>query len=151
MNVQISFRLSDKSPSLSVLSNDSLLEWRKDEVLRDRLLHPDGRTLTAIGLGLVFDHWTKHIRKIVDEAGIAPEEVLVPPAEHVPEPRAVVEEHRGAASEEEEEVFHEAEDGEVRIVECKSKYHFQYYLLPSLGTICATRSQGLKWRRRRQR
>jgi len=72
MNVQIGTRFYN-SGRVSTLNNDSVLEWWKDEVKRDKLLRPAGTELTAYGFGVLLDFWVSEIRDALKKEGILSE------------------------------------------------------------------------------
>lgn len=79
MNVQILSRLS-QSPKVKIINNDSVLEWHKDEVKRDRLISKDGVSLTAFGIGELCSNWLNCMKPDVK---VHSKEVLTSPVSKV--------------------------------------------------------------------
>lgn len=144
MNVEISSRLTDNG-RVVFINNDTVLEWWKDEVKRNRLFGSDGHQLTAYGFSVMLDHWMATLKDEVSKANLKPEERMTSSStaaleEHVLSPRSEakegaevttrlsqvsldsrpMEEHVLAAAEkgqDTEEILLESEGPEQKIVE----------------------------------
>ena len=64
INVQLSMRLHDNL-NVTVINNDLVLEWYKDEVKRNRLFKSDGQKLTAFGMSILLDHWKTALTEVI--------------------------------------------------------------------------------------